>query len=286
MPKAKVSTAPEECALPAKRVCFDCYVQEGKRRGRVSVPKEVVPDQDDPPNEVREVRNESGSRTILQHEPRGLVESLEVGGADVTAATQSKSERVICSVKPIQSKGVEAVSPGYIDGYPVELLIDSGAIASLVDRRVLRLLGREGDTLRPYGGGLNGVTGSPLRLKGVIDLTVRIGSVERLFPFVVTDKLHVDAILGTDALAALRAVIDLEDGVLTLKDSGEVFPLGVELVERTSTAAISRSMQLVSGGQALVVAVVSPDVKDGTSVLVEGLPSLDPTVRVAEVSVQ
>ncbi|ETK77027.1 hypothetical protein L915_16669, partial [Phytophthora nicotianae] len=55
---------------------------------------------------------------------------------------------------------------------------------------------------------------------------LRLGSLEKTVPFVVVDQLHVDAILGTDALKEFKAVIDLEDNVVTLKETGEAFPIG------------------------------------------------------------
>ncbi|KAG2775469.1 hypothetical protein PC116_g17414 [Phytophthora cactorum] len=90
------------------------------------------------------------------------------------------------------------------------MLADTGAIASLVDKRVLKRLGRASEPLRPYMGSLNSVSGHEIRVSGVIDLPVTLGTLERTLPFVVADRLLVNAILGTDSLRAFCAVIDLK----------------------------------------------------------------------------
>ncbi|ETP31057.1 hypothetical protein F442_20041 [Phytophthora nicotianae P10297] len=177
-------------------------------------------------------------------------------------------KRVICSVG-----GMQALSDGYIDCCPSEMLADTGAIASLVDRRVLRRLGRDSEPLRPYKGTLD--SGSRHALRGVIDLPVTLETLEKTLPFVVTDHLFVDAILGTDSLKAFRAVIDLEEQSMTLKGTGDVIPLGVTRVEETYAATISSSVRLEPGRQALVRSRVRGAVKDKSVVLVEGAPGTD-----------
>ncbi|KAG4042192.1 hypothetical protein PC123_g22310 [Phytophthora cactorum] len=158
--------------------------------------------------------------------------------------------------------GAEAVSAGYIDCVPVELLFDSGAIASLVDYRVLHRIGKAEEPLGPYEQSLRGV-GRPEN------------------PHTRIDRLRVDAILGTDALQAFRAVIDLDDSTLTLKSTGEVFRLGSSLVEEMFVARIGSTMHLPPGGQALVRTEVQGRAPDGLTVLVKGLPDLDATLKVA-----
>ncbi|KAE9017273.1 hypothetical protein PR002_g13439 [Phytophthora rubi] len=185
-------------------------------------------------------------------------------------------KRVIGSVG-----GVEAVSAGYIDCTPVEMLIDTGAIASLVNSRVLKRVGRADTPLRPSNKDLNGVTGHKLRIRGEIDLPLRVGSLEVMRPFVVVDRLHVDTILGTDTLKELRAVIDLEDNTLTLKGTGEVFPLGTTRVEEMHSIRINSTVRLRPGGQALVVTEVQGKAPEYATVLIEGLQAVDATVRVA-----
>ncbi|KAG3044889.1 hypothetical protein PC121_g21627 [Phytophthora cactorum] len=77
---------------------------------------------------------------------------------------------------------------------------------------------------------------------------MRLGSTEMMRPFVVVDRLHADAILGTDALRAFRAVIDLDDSTLTLKSTCEVFMLGSPRVEEMFVAGIGSTVHLPPGG--------------------------------------
>ncbi|KAE9279977.1 hypothetical protein PR003_g28085 [Phytophthora rubi] len=64
--------------------------------------------------------------------------------ADVADGPFLDGKRIIGSVG-----GVEAVSVGFIDCVPVDMLIDTGAVASLIDGRMLKLVGRGDDPLRP-----------------------------------------------------------------------------------------------------------------------------------------
>ncbi|EGZ11352.1 hypothetical protein PHYSODRAFT_520508, partial [Phytophthora sojae] len=168
-------------------------------------------------------------------------------------------KRVICSVG-----GVEAVSAGYIENLPADLLIDSGAVARLVDSRVLARLGLSKASLRPYHGGLNGVSGNKLRIIGEIDLPLRLGSLENLRGFV-----------------AFRAVIDLDENIMTLKESGETFPPGSPRVEEVYVSRIASSVRLCPGGQALVVSDLAGEAPEGANVLIEGVPGLDSKAKVA-----
>ncbi|GMF20951.1 unnamed protein product [Phytophthora fragariaefolia] len=154
---------------------------------------------------------------------------------------------------------------------PAELVVDTGGIASLVDSRVLTRLGVSTATLRPYSGSLDGVARQKLRIKGEVDLPLRLGSLEKLRSFVVIDRLHVDAILGTDTLKAFRAVIDLDDNVMTLNDSGEVFPLRTPRVEEMYTSRIANTVRIRPAGQALVVADVIGQATYLSTVLIEYL---------------
>ncbi|KAE9259905.1 hypothetical protein PR003_g34582 [Phytophthora rubi] len=95
---------------------------------------------------------------------------------------------------------------------PAELLVDTGAIGSLVDARVLKQIGLANAPLRPYEGSLNGVTGFPLKIRGEIGLPLRLGAVTRSQTFAVVEKLHVHAILGTDTLKDFRALSTWKKG--------------------------------------------------------------------------
>ncbi|KAG4049564.1 hypothetical protein PC123_g15153 [Phytophthora cactorum] len=190
----------------------------------------------------------------------------EVSGGDTTEDEEGivpEGKRVICSVG-----GVLALSDGFIDCFPSEMLADTGAIASLVDKRVLKRLGRASEPLRPYTGSLNSVSGHEIRVSGVIDLPLTLGMLERTLPFVVADDLFIDAILGTDSFQAFRAVIDLEEQKMMLKGTGEAIPLGATRVEETYAASVNSPVRLKPGRQALVRSSVRGTVRNHSVVLV------------------
>ncbi|KAE8910621.1 hypothetical protein PF005_g1498 [Phytophthora fragariae] len=186
-----------------------------------------------------------------------------------------EGKRVICSVE-----GFEATSVGFSDYLPAEILIDNGAITCLVDSRVLEKLGLARAPLRPYDGSLNGVSGHPLHIRGEIELPLRIGTLEKLRTFAVVDRLHVHALLGTDAHQAFSAVIDMEESVMTLKETSETIRLGTPRVEMY-VSRISSTVRLCPGGQALVVTNLMGKAPEDSTVLVEGLPELDQLLKVA-----
>ncbi|POM77771.1 Hypothetical protein PHPALM_4789 [Phytophthora palmivora] len=128
---------------------------------------------------------------------------------------------------------------------------------------------------------LNGVSGKPLDIRGVVELPIRLGTLELVLPFVVAKRLHVDVILGTDTLKAFRAVIDLDADTVLLKSTGEVFPIGSPRVEEMHTSRINSTIRIRPGGQVLVVAEVQGETDEASTVLVEGWPELDTTVQVA-----
>ncbi|EEY64847.1 uncharacterized protein PITG_21477 [Phytophthora infestans T30-4] len=143
------------------------------------------------------------------------------------------------------------------------MLADTDAAASLVDKRVLKRLGRASEPLRPYTGGLDSVSGHKIRVSGVIDLPVTLGTLEKTLPF------------------AFRAVIDLEEQSMTLKETGDVIPLGATRVEETYAATISSTVRLEPGRQALLRSSVRGTMKGHSAVLVEGVPGTDEALRVA-----
>eukprot|EP00644_Phytophthora_capsici_P007573 jgi/Phyca11/131320/e_gw1.104.60.1 len=93
--------------------------------------------------------------------------------------------------------------------------------------------------------------------------------------------LHVDAILGVDALGAFGAVIDVEDRSMKLKKTGKVLQLGVAVVEMRFRAALAASVRLPPKSHALVMASVVGQIDEGATVLVEGAEDLSPMFRAA-----
>ncbi|KAE8890608.1 hypothetical protein PF003_g25358 [Phytophthora fragariae] len=273
--RASTGSAPRRVRT-RRRVRFDCTSLFAERTEALGSSPSYVENSDDISHYVCRVRNSEGPR----RRP-GLVEveSDDEPEDDVSVEELNpvpEGKRVTCSVG-----GLEAVSVGYIEALPAELLIDTGAVASLLDARFLKRLGLSKAPLRPYKGSLKDVSGGSLRIKGELELTLRMGARYELRTFVVVDKLHVNAILGTDTLKAFRAVIDLDENIMTLKDSGEVIALGFPRVEEMYVTRIASAVRLRPGGQALVVTDVMGQAPDETTVLFEGLPELDANVKIA-----
>ncbi|OWZ04523.1 hypothetical protein PHMEG_00023559 [Phytophthora megakarya] len=124
--------------------------------------------------------------------------------------------RVVCSVGHF-----EACSSGYIDCLPVRMLADTGATLSLVDSAVLERLGRTLVSLQPYEGRVSSSSGHTLLVKGWTHLPIRLGALELSLEVLVVDQLHIDAILGVDALCAFGAVFDVANRSMVLQRSGE-----------------------------------------------------------------
>ncbi|GMF40671.1 unnamed protein product [Phytophthora fragariaefolia] len=227
---------------------------------------ELFPEHDEDASHYMEVvRCERPARSPLPK--TGLVDVVTVnlpngfgvydddGAEDLVCRVVEDGRRVVCAVG-----NFEALSSGYIDCLPSQILADTCATLSLVDRRVLKRLGRSSEPLEPYEGLVRSSSGHKLRTRGWIRLALRLGSEGISRSLLVADKLHVDAILGVDALGAFGAVIDVAERSLTLKGSGEVLPLGftvaVVLVEGSlglpPSLCVARTLCTVEDGLVVV----------------------------------
>ncbi|KAE9003297.1 hypothetical protein PR001_g18014 [Phytophthora rubi] len=147
--------------------------------------------------------------------------------------------RVVCAVG-----NYEALSSGYIDCLPSQVLADTGATLILVDFKVPKRLGRSTEEFRPYEGQVRSSPGHHLRIRGWVSFPLKLGSAEVTHDLLVADKLHVDAILGVDVLGAFGAVIDVTEETLTIKSTREVLPLGVMVVHESFMTKMAASMRL------------------------------------------
>ncbi|KAE9210921.1 hypothetical protein PF004_g16066 [Phytophthora fragariae] len=161
------------------------------------------------------------------------------------------------------------------------MLADTGASLSLVDRRVLKRLGRSSEPLELYEGLVRSSSGHKLRIHGWMTLTLRLGTIEIPLSVLVADQLHVDAILGVEALGAFGAVFDAAERSMKLKPSEEVLPLGFTVTQDSYMATMATSIRLPPRGQALVMSRVQGEVADRATVLLEGSLDLPPNLCVA-----
>ncbi|KAE9034944.1 hypothetical protein PR002_g7849 [Phytophthora rubi] len=248
---------------------------------------EFYPEQDeDVSHHVEVVQDYRPAQTVMPK--TGLLEAVTVSMPDGFGVRTEDGEgceiprvvkdgrRVVCSVG-----NFEALSSGYIDCLPSQMLADTGASLSLVDRRVLKRLGRSSEPLELYEGLVRSSSGHKLRIHGWMTLTLRLGRIEIPLSVLVADQLHVDAILGVDALGAFEAVIDVAERSMKLKPSEEVLPLGFTVTQDSYMATMATSIRLPPRGQALVMSRVQGEVADRATVLLEGSLDLPANLCVA-----
>ncbi|KAG2920863.1 hypothetical protein PC119_g17587 [Phytophthora cactorum] len=267
-------------------VCFDCsflYKDQAEAVGEVELRPEGDEGISHYVNVVRSGRPSPeppprrGLMNVTVDLPDGFGVRAEDDAEDAEPPCVVKcGRRVVCAVG-----NFEALSGGYIDCLPSQMLADTGAMLSLINRRVLKRLGRPREPLEPSDGCVSSSSGHKLRVHGWINLPVSLGTKEVVVRMVVTDKLHVDAILGVDALGAFGAVIDVAQRTLALKGTGEVLPLGVTVVHEAFMATMASSIRLPPRGQALVVTNIVGDAEEASVALVEGASGLPPTLGVS-----
>ncbi|OWZ08238.1 putative membrane protein, partial [Phytophthora megakarya] len=183
--------------------------------------------------------------------------------------------RIVCTVGRF-----EASSSGYIDHLHVRMLADTGATLGLVDSAVLTRLGKTYYPLHPYEGRLSSSSGHALLIEGWTHLPIQLGSLELTLEVLVAGKLHIDAILGVDALGAFGALIDVANRSMLLQRPGETLPLGVEAIENTYLTTMAASVRLPPFGQALVVTNLIGEIHDGSAMLIEAVMNLPPALGV------
>ncbi|KAE9021638.1 hypothetical protein PR003_g13235 [Phytophthora rubi] len=71
----------------------------------------------------------------------------------------------------------------------------------------------------------------------------------------------------------------MEESVMTLKETGETIRMETPRVEEMYVSRINSTVRLGPGGQALVVANLMGKAPEDSTVLVEGLPELDPLLK-------
>ncbi|OWZ12495.1 hypothetical protein PHMEG_00014332, partial [Phytophthora megakarya] len=247
-----------------KTVCFDCsslYGQQAEAFADTEFRANCDEDVSHYVNVVSMPTMESVFQPKIEQVGLNADGLLEVVATNSTEAGRDflpvvgDGRRIVCTVGRF-----EASSSGYIDHLPVRMLADTGATLSLVDSAVLTRIGKTSYLLYPYEG--------------------RLGTLELTLEVLVVGKLHIDAILGVDALGAFGALIDVANRSMLLQRSGETLPLGVEAIENTYLATMASSVRLPPLGQALVLTNILGDTPDGSAVLVEAVMNLPPALGV------
>ncbi|OWZ24444.1 LOW QUALITY PROTEIN: hypothetical protein PHMEG_000515 [Phytophthora megakarya] len=244
-----------------KSVCFDCSSLYGQRAEALAGIEFRTNCDQDVSNYVNVIS--ALNMEIVPHLKTDLVELLDNEHSIAVAMNSAEvgreflpvvgdGRRVVCTVGRF-----EASSSGYIDHLPNAPRY--GATLSLVDSAVLTRLGKTSYPLHPYEGRVSSSSGHALLVEGWTHLPIQLGSVELTLKVLVVDKLHIDVILGVDALGAS----------------------GVEAVESTYLSTMASSVRLPPLGQALVLTNLIGETPDGATVLVEGVMNLPPALGVA-----
>ena len=132
----------------------------------------------------------------------------------------------LCSlaVNPVLSYFVTA----YVQGVPIQLMVDTGAAVSLLGRDVWNMLSRTSNcSLEQWSGGrLVGVEGSSVPVHGMTTMDIQLQGQMVSIDFVVVEMLKVESLMGLDFLEKNNCVIDLSEKVLQFK--GVQVPLSIQ----------------------------------------------------------
>ncbi|OWZ12504.1 putative membrane protein [Phytophthora megakarya] len=268
-----------------KKVCFDCSSLYGQQAEALADTEFRANCDDDVSHYVNVVSGPT-MEAVLQPKVEqvgpNVIDLLEVVTMRSTEADRDflpvvgDGRRVVCTVGRF-----EASSSGYIDHLPVRMLADTGATLNLVDSAVLTRIGKTSYPLYPYEGRVSSSSGHALHIEGWTHLPIQLGTLELTLEVLVVGKLHIEAILGVDALGAFGALIDVANRSMLLQRSGETLQLGVEAIENTYLTTMASSVRLPPLGQALVLTNLLGGTPDGSAVLVEAVMNLPPAFGVA-----
>ena len=143
---------------------------------------------------------------------------------------QGVQEDNLCSlaVNPVLSYFVTA----YVQGVPIQLMVDTGAAVSLLGKDVWNMLSRTSNcTLEQWSGGqLVGVEGSSVPVHGVTTMDIQLQGQMVSIDFVVVEMLKVESLMGLDFLERYSCVVDLSEKVLQFK--GVQVPLSKQTANR------------------------------------------------------
>ena len=116
---------------------------------------------------------------------------------------------------------------GEVDGISTSFLLDTGAAVTLLREDVWRKTKpRREKNLRPWSvRHLVGVDGSPLEVRGCVEVELIVANEKFKMDVVIVGSLTSEAILGLDFLRRFEAIIDLKEKQLILPERGCRLPL-------------------------------------------------------------
>ena len=117
---------------------------------------------------------------------------------------------------------------GRVNGYPVNILIDTDAAASIVSSHVWEKIRSPGAELRTATGkNLVGVQGTPLQLNGTTRINIELCSKKFSSDIIMADSLTADIILARHFMKVNKCTIEMTPmkDLLHFKQHGKVVPI-------------------------------------------------------------
>ena len=132
---------------------------------------------------------------------------------------------------------------GKIHGIHVSLLFDSGAVTTLMDEEVHKVLKRKLGSLVSSKKLLVGVDGGDLFLLGEVDAVITIDNVQLPFRVKVARNLASDVIIGTHFLEQYKVNILFESNSIDIKHAKLRIPMEGETSSTDSYIGLKRNVQ-------------------------------------------
>ncbi|KRY47148.1 Retrovirus-related Pol polyprotein from transposon 17.6 [Trichinella britovi] len=144
----------------------------------------------------------------------------QTGTRPARALNNGNGDRRLLAMTALQAGHAPSVT-GKLNGLEISLLLDSGAVVSVVPLSIWhKSTGRE--PLEAAGGSILLGDGRRVRLCGQGTLTLQVGSWRGRLHVVVVESLVVSGILGTNFLDQYVKLIDWQSGEMTMTDGSRV----------------------------------------------------------------
>ena len=131
------------------------------------------------------------------------------------------------------TSGMDYTLTGFVNGVPGNLLVDTGAAATLAKTVWDKAKVRGARLETPVRTRLIGVQGIPLQLHGLAQVSIKIGDEMFVTKVIVADSLTTDVILGRDFLREQQCTIEMggSKDVLHFKGRGVAIALDSKSTE-------------------------------------------------------
>jgi len=139
-----------------------------------------------------------------------------------------------------------------INGKPLSAVVDSGAASSIMTKKLMKTLGFQID--RPSSMVVITANGTKVRSLGEIkSLPLVIGTLKVNTPVQVLDSADEVFILGNDWLKHMKALLDWENGKLTIQGKGKIVTVPVKYTKETSFSEKNEEEYRSKGGHCHII---------------------------------